>query len=70
MGLLRPGPPTTIISEIRKEFDLRTFVEIGTYIGDTASQASQEFEKVITIEASENIYKVVRNEWETILVSF
>jgi len=57
MGLIRPGPPTTIISKLRKTYGVRTFVETGTYTGDTANWASQEFEKVITIEISESLYR-------------
>jgi hypothetical protein len=57
MGLIRPGPPTTIISKLRKAYGVRTFVETGTFSGDTACWASQEFDQVITIECSGSLYQ-------------
>lgn len=56
MGLIRCGPPTVIISQLKEAYRVRTFVETGTYMGETANWASQEFENVITIEHSESLY--------------
>lgn len=42
----------------RDKFGLNTLVETGTYSGETASWASDKFEKVITIELSPDYYHV------------
>ena len=55
------GPPTALISLLRHEYGISTFVETGTYLGGTACWAGSVFDRVITIEASEHFYnKVVR----------
>lgn len=48
--------PTELMSEIRTHFSVSTFVETGTYLGQTARWASAEFTQVITIEAAETLY--------------
>jgi hypothetical protein len=57
MGLVRMGPPIEIVSKLRIAYDIRSFIETGTYFCGTTRWASEVFEKVITIEYSENIYK-------------
>lgn len=57
MGIVRMGPPTELICELRSTFRITRFIETGTFRGDTAYWASKLFEKVITIERSDSIYK-------------
>ena len=57
MGLVRWGPPTKLMCELKDIYGIRRFVETGTCLGDTAYWASQNFDKVLTIERSEVLYK-------------
>jgi hypothetical protein len=50
------GPPEGLILKLREK-GLRTFVETGTFLGDTALWASTRFDRVVTIELSENLYR-------------
>ena len=52
MGLVRMGVPTQIALHLRDSFAISTFVETGTYRGDTAKWAAANFDSVVTIEAS------------------
>lgn len=45
---------------LANKMGLTVFVEGGTYKGDTALKASQYFEKVITIENSEEMYRLAK----------
>jgi hypothetical protein len=56
MGFVRFGAPTDLILALKKEFDLRDFVETGTFHGETALWASAHFERVVTIENSPELY--------------
>ena len=56
MGIIRPGPPVDLITSLQKAYNIRAFVETGTYRGDTSRWASRVFDKVWTIENSESIY--------------
>lgn len=64
MGSIRPITNHRITCTIPKNFvltlkdkcNIKTFIETGTYSGDTSSWAADHFEKVITIEASEKYY--------------
>lgn len=57
MGLIRMGPPTGLIAQLRTEFAIENFVETGTFRGDTAGWASRHFDKVVTIEYSRELYE-------------
>lgn len=57
MGIVRMGPPTEIILELAALYQLNTFVETGTFEGNTALWAAQHFDKVITVENSRTIYE-------------
>lgn len=63
MGIVRMGPPTELIYELKAAFGISRFVETGTFLGDTAYWASKLFEKVITIERSDSIYKQTRQKY-------
>ncbi|MBD2260783.1 hypothetical protein [Pseudanabaena sp. FACHB-2040] len=57
MGIVRMGPPTELISQLRAELSLKNFVETGTYHGNTSAWAANQFEQVYTIENSEPLHK-------------
>ncbi|MGL5080822.1 MAG: FkbM family methyltransferase [Microcoleaceae cyanobacterium] len=66
MGLVRWGPPTKIVDIFKENYHLKNFIETGTYHGETAWWASQRFQRVITIERSEIIYKHVQAKYSHI----
>lgn len=57
MGLVRMGPPTELILQLMERYELRNFIETGTYYGNTAVWAASHFDNVITIEYSREIYE-------------
>ena len=56
MGIVRMGPPTELVLQLKHEYGLSTFIETGTYYGNTAVWAASHFDNVITIEYSKAIY--------------
>ena len=56
MGIVRMGPPAELVLLLKNEYGLETFVETGTFHGDTAAWASAHFGKVVSIEALESLY--------------
>ncbi len=60
MGLVRWGPPKELILLLQKSFGLDTFIETGTYEGETAAWAAESFSKVVTIEYSEELYRLAQ----------
>lgn len=57
MGEVRMGPPKDLLREIRRHCGMRLFIETGTFRGDTAAWAAAEFERVITIEFSPELFE-------------
>ena len=57
MGIIRLGPPTDLILQLKNEYKIDTFVETGTYKGNTAVWAAEHFANIFTVEFSKNIYK-------------
>lgn len=57
MGIIRRGPPEELIFLLKKNVDIKNFIETGTFLGRTAYWASKYFDKVYTIEISEVFYK-------------
>jgi hypothetical protein len=57
MGTVRMGPPTELILQLKARYDLRVFIETGTYCGDTAAWAACHFDSVTTIEYSREIHQ-------------
>ncbi len=53
------GPPKELLCRLREAHGLTTFVETGTYKGQTAVWASKTFDRVITVEGSEDLYREV-----------
>lgn len=66
MGIVRMGPPEKLIEKLKKDFDLKHFVETGTYKGNTSAWASKIFEKVSTIELSKILYEQNLKKYKTI----
>ena len=56
MGFIYPGVQKTLVSFMRDEYAVRTFIESGTYLASTALWASKIFENVYTIELSDELY--------------
>lgn len=57
MGLVSPGPPSELIIKLAKQYDVKDFIETGTYYGKAAVWAASFFDRVITIEYSKEIYE-------------
>jgi hypothetical protein len=57
------GPPTDLIIRLKECSELNSFIETGTYIGNTAYWSSQKFEKVITMENSTKMHKIVTQKF-------
>lgn len=55
------GPPEELILLLKQNLNISTFVETGTFKGDTAAWASNHFEKVITIENSKLYFDEATN---------
>jgi hypothetical protein len=50
------GPPEELVLLLKRECNLRVFVETGTYYGGTAVWAASHFDHVITIEFSKALF--------------
>ena len=57
MGLCTFGVPRDYVDALRTACGISCFIETGTYRGETAKWAAQYFERVITIELSEPLYR-------------
>jgi len=57
MGLIYSGIPIPLVTRIIGAFQVKYFVETGTYFADTAYWASSRFERVFTIEASQILWQ-------------
>ena len=55
-----------ITLELSKKFKLTTFLETGTYHGETAKIASEYFDKIITIESNQDSYQIALNNLKDI----
>lgn len=60
MGIHRFGAPWDEIRYLAGEMSLQTFVEGGTFKGETAREAARRFPRVITIERSDAMFAVAR----------
>jgi hypothetical protein len=66
MGIIRMGVPTDLVSQLALQFNIKNFVETGTYYADTAFWASKVFDKVITIEYSQDLYEIAKIKYRDI----
>jgi len=64
MGLVRMGPPVDLLLLLRDRFNVKTFVEGGTYQGATASWAGAHFETVYSIERSEPYFEIASSRYK------
>lgn len=64
MGLIYPGVHSVIVRQILENFTVENFVETGTYIGDTARWASDNFRHVFTIERSKPLWQEARDKYK------
>ncbi len=56
MGIVTAGPPSDIVLLLAAMNESTTFVETGTFRGDTTRWAAQHFSDVYTIERSTELY--------------
>ncbi len=47
------------LDTLQKTFGAKCFIETGTYFGNTTANAAQKFEKVYTVELSQDLYQKV-----------
>ncbi|TRX55612.1 hypothetical protein FNH22_18475 [Fulvivirga sp. M361] len=65
MGIVRMGPPEEAVVLVKNSFDVKTFVETGTYKGETTLWAANNFDKVLTIEFSSEIFETTSKKLST-----
>jgi hypothetical protein len=64
----RPPPPPdpikhAIIRSYAQRFGLRTFVETGTFVGDTPDALQRDFDRIYTIELDGRLYNAARRRF-------
>lgn len=64
MGIVRMGPPEELVLLLKRDLNVPTFVETGTFKGGTAAWASNHFKRVITIENSKMYFDEARNSYK------
>ena len=60
------GVPHDLVLKLKRNFNISTFIESGTYQGQTALWAAQHFEKVYTIEKSIELYERVSAQYNNL----
>lgn len=68
-GRVGPTPhliKQAIIKEYAKKFNISILVETGTFMGDMVSAMKQEFDTIISIELSNNLYKRAMKRFSSI----
>ena len=63
MGIVSFGAPRDIIEKLRSQFQVSTFVETGTYQGNTAAWAGEHFKHVFTIEGSPEFHRAAQERY-------
>ena len=57
MGIVTFGFPSTTVEWLLQRLNLNLFIEAGTFRGESALQASMFFERVITIEKDNSLFR-------------
>ena len=60
MGIVCPGIPQRLALWLRDESATKDFIETGTYLGATALWAAQHFDRVVSVEAKQELYDASR----------
>jgi len=66
MGLINFGVPEREAEYLKNSLKLDVFVEGGTYKGETAKSMSNKFKKVYTIEKSDVMYDIAKENLKNI----
>lgn len=66
MGLINFGVPEKETEFLKKSLELDVFVEGGTYRGETAKKMSDSFRKVYTIEKSDVMHGIAKENLENV----
>ena len=45
-----------LINNIRKHYNIKYFIETGTYLGDTSLALANKFEKIFTVELNKKLF--------------
>ncbi len=64
MGLVHFGVHAPLTLKLKELYDIKCFVETGTYMGKTSEWASQHFEQVYTIEGSEQLWLAASQKYQ------
>jgi len=59
------GPPWSLVKKLKEASGAATFVETGTFLGDTTAVAASMFGRVITIEASPKHFDAAAKRFRT-----
>jgi hypothetical protein len=62
MGIINPYFPKDIALKMAAMANAEIFIETGTYYGNTTKWASTQFRQVFTIELSEYLYNITKDE--------
>jgi len=57
MGIVRMGIPQELVEQLVQKFEIGTFIETGTYRGDTTEWGARVFKKVISVERMEELHR-------------
>ena len=62
-----PAPPfvkQSIIKQIQQKYDLQTFVETGTYLGEMINAQKNNFKQIYSIELDLKLYENAKNKFK------
>jgi hypothetical protein len=57
MGIVRMGVPEDMVIFLKDNYNIKNFIETGTFEGNTAKWAEQQQFEVYTIEKSKKMYE-------------
>ena len=66
MGIVNFGINKELVKTLAKKFEIKNFIETGTYLGGTSVWASGIFPTVHTVEFSEEIYKTTSTKFKDV----